>query len=102
MTDLHNHLEDHRCHICNNIFQSVSDLKQHILTHVKIVNQINNFFAVDDIFLKDFKVEDPLEEIPTKKNHVNNNQEISLEPSKNHTNNSTKEKENSVSLSGVE
>ena len=102
MTDLLNHRKDHICHICNNTFQSVSDLKQHILTHVKIVNQINQFCAVDDIFLKDFKEEDSLEEILTKKKHVNNNQEISFEPSKNHTNNSSKEKENNVSLSDVE
>ena len=102
MNDLHNHLEEHTCHICNNIFQSVSDLKQHILTHVKVINQINQFFAVDDIFSKDFKDEDSLEERPKKKNHVNNNQEISFEPSKNHTHNFTKEKENNTPFSGVE
>ena len=102
MTDLHNYLKDHRCHICNNIFQSVSDLKHHILTHVKVINQINQFFAVDDIFSKDSKDEDSLEERPKKKNTVNNNQEISFEPSKNHTNNSTKEKENNIPFSGVE
>ena len=102
MTDLHNHLEDYICHICNNTFQSVSDLKQHLLTHDKIINQISQFFAVGGIFSKDFKDEDSLEERPKKKNHVNNNREISFESSKNHTNISTKEKENSVSLSGVE
>ena len=102
MTDLHNHLEDNICHICNNTFQSVSDLKQHLLTHDKIINQISQFFAVGGIFSKDFKDEDSLEEKPNKKNHDNNNQEISFEPSKNHTNISTKEKENNVSLSGVE
>ena len=49
--------------ICNDTFQFVSGLKQHIMTHVKIIDQINNIFAKDKEFSNDFKGDYSLEEI---------------------------------------
>ena len=105
MTDLPNHMEDHIFHICNDTFQSLSDLKQHIMTHVKTIDQISNIFAQDNIFSNDFKDDYSLEERVKQENYFvynNDNKETSFETFKNHTINPPKEKQNNGPLSGDE
>ena len=71
------------------------------MTHVKIIDQINNIFIMDKEFSNDFKGDYSLEErVKQTKYDVNDNdnKEASLETSKNRTSSTPKGKQNNGSL----
>ena len=83
MADLHGHLADRICRICNKTVQTVYDLKKHILTHVEIVNQIGRILGTDFVFTKDLKGQESQEDRTQNKCHYAI-KETALESPQNH------------------
>ena len=91
MADLHGHLADRICRICNKTVQTVSDLKHHILTHVEIVNQIGRILGTDFVFTKDLKGRESQED-KTQNMYDYEIKETALESSQNYITNHDSEK----------